>query len=337
MFPIVKPVRIRTTPILPLVYEDSLSYMEVLYKLLHKTNECIETLNDVSTVVSNHETRITTLETYIGELDGKLNAFKDYVQNQIDTFEAQVNEDFANLEDHFNTEFANLEAELRRELDSTISMVNTVVAGLERQFEGKFNEMSDELIAKVNRAINEMESDLLSFQREIRANLDTIDVRIDMLYNYINDVLADIAEHLPTVYYVTSPFTGRTITVQQAIDELYENGSRARACTCKEFESLGLTCSEFDAMELTAYEFDMFGLDKLPFIDDRFYMYSPFNGQYTTIKEVVIGLASLHQLDSDVYNCSEFDALELEASYFDGLEVTAYNFDWHSKNYVTAA
>ena len=337
MFPIVKPVHIRTTPILPLVYEDSLSYMEVLYKLLRKTNECIETLNDVSTVVTNHETRITNLETYIGELDGKLNAFKDYVQNQIDMFEAQVNEEFAELEAHYNDEFARLESELRQELESTIAMVNTVVAGLERQFEAKFNEMSNELVERVNTAINDMQADLLSFQREIRADLDTINVRINMLYDYINDVLADIAEHLPTVYFVTSPFTGRTITVQQAINELYENGSRARACTCKEFESLGLSCSEFDGFELTAYEFDMFGLDKLPFIDDRFYMFSPFNGQYTTIKEVVIGLASLHQLDSDVYNCSEFDGLEIEAGYFDGLEVTAYNFDWHSKNYVSVA
>ena len=100
---------------------------------------------------------------------------------------------------------------------------------------------------------------------------------------------------------------------------------------------MGLTCSEFDAFELTAYEFDMFGLDKLPFIDHRFYMYSPFNGEYTTIKEVVIGLASLHQLDSDVYSCSEFDALLIEAEAFENWEVSAYNFDWHSKNYVLAA
>lgn len=337
MFNRVSPVRIRCTPVLPLVYDDSLSYMEVLYKLLRKTNECIETLNSVSTVVENHETRITNIENYITNLQGQLDAFKVYVQNQIDTFEAQVNEDFANQQAHFNAEFARLEDELRREMDATIAMVNQTVANLEHNFEIKFEEMSYDLVREVNDAISQMSADLLTFQREIRGDIDTINVRIEMLYAYINDILADLASHLPIVYYVRSPFTGRIVPVQEAINELYENGSRARACTCKQFESLGLTCSEFDGFELTAYEFDMFGLDKLPFIDDRFYMYSPFDGRYVPVKEVVIKLAGLHQLDADVYNCDELDALELTAEYFDALEVTAYNFDWSSKNYVIPA
>ena len=322
--PRVTPLRgIRPTPILPIAYDDSLSYMEVLYKLIRKANECIETLNDLSGVVENHETRITDLEVYIRELDGKFNAFKAYVQNQIDTFEAQVNNDFATLE-----------AELRRELDATIADVNRTVANLERVFEGKFDELSADLIRKVNNSISQMSAELLTFQREIRNDIAGINVRIDMLYAYINEILEDIAEHIPIVYYVKSPFTGKTITVQQAIDELYEKGNRTRACTCQQFESLELTASEFDALELTAYEFDMFGLDKLPFKDYTMYMFSPFNGEWTSIKNVIIGLANLHQLASDVYTASERDALDLTASYLDGLEVTAFNLDWHDRNYV---
>ena len=42
----VKPVRLRTQKIIPLTYDDSLSYMEVLSKLAAKVNEIITDVND---------------------------------------------------------------------------------------------------------------------------------------------------------------------------------------------------------------------------------------------------------------------------------------------------
>lgn len=320
----VQPVHVRCTPILPLVYDDSLSYMEVLYKVLAKTNECINTLNEVSGIVENHETRISALENEISAIRAELESFKVYVQKQIDDFEEKVNNDFARLE-----------AEIRQELADTIATVNRQIASLEREFSRKFDALETELIGRINDALNQMDAELLAFEREVRADLDAVNVRIDMLREYVDDRLEDFAQHLPIVYYVKSPFTGEVVTVQEAINELFENGSRYRACTCNQFESLGLTCSEFDGLELTAYEFDMYGLDYLPFRDDRFYMYNPFNGEYTLVKEVVERLAGLHQLAGDVYTASEWDALELEAGYFDGLEISAYNLDWHDKTYIT--
>lgn len=320
----VQPIHARCTPILPLVYDDSLSYMEVLYKVLAKTNECINTLNEVSGIVENHEGRIAWLEEYVNGLQGQLDAFKVYVQKQIDDFEEKVNNDFARLE-----------AEIRQELADTIATVNRQIASLEREFSRKFDNLETELIGKINDALNQMDAELLAFEREVRADLDAVNVRVDMLREYVDDRLDDFAQHLPIIYYVKSPFTGEVVTVQEAINELFENGSRYRACTCNQFESLGLTCSEFDRLELTAYEFDMYGLDYLPFRDDRFYMYNPFNGEYTLVKEVVERLAGLHQLAGDVYTASEYDALELEAGYFDDLQISAYNLDWHDKTYIT--
>ena len=45
-----------TTKIIPLIYDDSLSYYEFLCKVLVKMNECIDTVNDMSAELTNFET-----------------------------------------------------------------------------------------------------------------------------------------------------------------------------------------------------------------------------------------------------------------------------------------
>ena len=48
-----------TTKIIPLIYDDSLSYYEFLCKVLVKMNECIDTVNDMSAELTNFETWTT--------------------------------------------------------------------------------------------------------------------------------------------------------------------------------------------------------------------------------------------------------------------------------------
>lgn len=63
--PKVKPFRFWSQKVLPLVYDDSLSYYEVLSKLTHKVNEVIETFNNkVVEVIEAYIPSIVAKATY---------------------------------------------------------------------------------------------------------------------------------------------------------------------------------------------------------------------------------------------------------------------------------
>lgn len=54
--------------VLPLVYDDSLSYYELLNKVVHKLNEVIITTNEIVVVVDEHESEINELRVQVDDL-----------------------------------------------------------------------------------------------------------------------------------------------------------------------------------------------------------------------------------------------------------------------------
>lgn len=55
--------------VLPLVYDESLSYYEVLCKLIHFINQLIDAINEMVDVLEEHDARITILENWKNTLD----------------------------------------------------------------------------------------------------------------------------------------------------------------------------------------------------------------------------------------------------------------------------
>ena len=66
------PNHIFVPKIVPLVYDDTLSYYEFLCKVLNKMNECIESLNALGVRVDDLEAAVEQLQTIIDGLDGRL-------------------------------------------------------------------------------------------------------------------------------------------------------------------------------------------------------------------------------------------------------------------------
>lgn len=79
------------SPVLPLVYDDSLSYYEQLCKLVKKTNEVIDTLNEFNVNIENM-------------VDGKIATLKDYVDaenlKQDDNLDAEIEKVYNDLNDN---------------------------------------------------------------------------------------------------------------------------------------------------------------------------------------------------------------------------------------------
>lgn len=72
--------------ILPLVYDDSLSYLEVLYKVVHYLNDVVSQTNALTEIVEIHETDITQLKEDMKYLQDEFEKVKngDYVSLYLD-------------------------------------------------------------------------------------------------------------------------------------------------------------------------------------------------------------------------------------------------------------
>ena len=289
----------RSTPVLPTVYDDSLSYLETLGKLWKKCDECIDLLNECIEFINSYDGRLTAVEEEMVRLRSEFVSFKASVQKQIDDFEAEVEHDFE---------------QLNRDLDNRF---NALVRSVERELAGFKTEVRQENA---------------EFHRTVTNQITALNGRIDLVFDWVEITLRQFLENLPESFVVVSPFSGQIVSVQTAINELYDNASRFRAITCAEFDSLGITASEFDALELTAWQFDVYGLDYLPIRDTKHYMYSPFTGEWTKISDVVVDLATLHRLYA--MTCTEFDGEELTVDEFEAYDMTAYQFDWTAKQII---
>ena len=331
----------KTMPIIPLVYDNSLSYLEMVAKLMKKTNDVIEDVNELIDISANHESRITGLENDFTNLRNEFLAFKAQLEQEFVNLETQLNakidQKIDELEAEINQQIADFTAEINRLIEAT----NARLTQLEEDVDQRITELEQEqrqqfaeLTARIIRELNDLKAEVYDAIDEMRQAVQLQgEITKAWVNNRLEQFLADLPDYTQTLVY--SPVSGKLMTVQNALNELYDYGIRVEGLTASEYDALGLTASEYDGLELTAFDYDMYGRKIIADLKDpRLYMYSPFTGEYVLVKDVVYSLAGLHQLTGAVFTASEYDALALSATDYDNQQVTAYDYDWNGKNII---
>lgn len=86
----ISPFKFWCQKVLPTVYDDSLSYYEVLNKVTEFLNEVITQMNTLTENVENYETELTAeWEQYKTELTAAWNEYKTYIDNYFDNLDVQ--------------------------------------------------------------------------------------------------------------------------------------------------------------------------------------------------------------------------------------------------------
>ena len=257
------------------------------------------------------------------------------VENEIDTFEQRVQEEFDRLAEEQAQAFAEQTAKLDLAIQQMKDEVNEEIVKLRKDvndaiadFQTQFNQLK----ASVEAEITQLR--ILINQEIVRLN-ETLEVNNQYIRQYVEDRLDQFINDFPTMIDlvpVYNPVRGTTTSLQQAINDLYDV-ARVYGLTAEQYDSLGLTAETYDGYELTAMEYDQYGYIKLGYPDENWYMISPFTGQYTKVKNVVMDLAHFHM---EGLTAGEYDALELEAEVYDLKEITAFDYDWFGKDILTA-
>lgn len=284
--------------VLPLVYDESLSYYEVLCKL----SEYIEdVINRLDTLENDLPNTINSL------IDSKLDSFKK-------EFTAMFNDEIANIRKEFTDLQTKIEQELKDYENATTEKIQEMLNEI-KEFEDKIN--SD--IIAINLNISKIIEDFSDYKK----NMNKIfEINMQELKKYIDEHITEI-----TRLYVKDPYDGKLKDVQIVLNEIVERQNYGYGLTATEYDNLQLTATQYDAKQLTAREYDFRGI--LVFFKEIYNkMRSPFSGKMEYYDNIIYDLCNFHR---NSYNCTEYDNKLITAETYESYMATAYVFDWNSK------
>lgn len=91
--------------VIPLVFDDSLSYYEAICKFMQKLNEVINALNNNAECIDELQGKYIILQNNFDALEVKWEEFKTYIENKFNTFKTEITTKEKNFETTINNEF----------------------------------------------------------------------------------------------------------------------------------------------------------------------------------------------------------------------------------------
>lgn len=292
--------------------------------LLSTYQEIIDSINTLNTWMAEHKIEYQDALAELNRIAGEIDTFEAQIEAQFDQLKAEQQEAFNEQTAKLNLAIQQMQNEVRAELDEFETEFNQAIADFTTQFEQIKLEIQNEIVSLR----------VLVNQEIVRLN-NLITGNNEYIQDYVENRLNEFLDEFPTILVnvpVYNPVRGTQTTIQQAVNDIYDM-SRVWGLTAQQYDFIGLTAKEYDDFALTAMEYDQFGYTKLGYPDENWYMVSPFTGQYSKVKDVVMDLAHFHM---DSLTAKEYDDLELEAEVYDDKQITAFNFDWFGKDILTA-
>ena len=308
----IKTFRFYCQKILPLVYDDSLSYIETLCKVSSKLNEVIDDYNELIDYYN-------TLPQLLEQITAKLSELDDFVDT--------INREFAELDARLTAKVDKKLAKVDEELAKSLELIEHEMAELEAKVNVEIERLRSELTQVIN-------SQLAVFRTELKLSENNTKAWTEAR---LNEFLAELPDVQNVLVY--NMITGKLEPVQDVIASMYD--VMREGLTAYEYDRLRLTASEYDnwivnsiPRGLKSVEYDVHGRKYL-YKEPKDYMNHPTSGKAVENKMVIDFNTSLLK-QSGSYSASEYDNVGITANNYDVLQLTAYEYDWFSNRKVTA-
>lgn len=213
------PIRFHCYKVIPLVYDESLSYYEQLCKVLHSLNSAIAAINDINDAISD----ISKLPIKVAELENEIVSFEANVNNLLEQMNNTL-EDYDTRFNEYDNRFNELEDKLTKEINNNVKALKDYIDETLGNIENEIRTIIQQEIEQIYIDVDRIEAALVDkFEQEIQKLIDSI---------------PDL-----TNIQVISPVSGKLTKVQNALDELFMN-TRYNALTVDEFNHLHLSINE---------------------------------------------------------------------------------------------
>lgn len=310
------PLFFKCHKILPLVYDESLSYYEVLCKVAKSVNETIDAVNNLNDNVSDVNSRVNQLTDKVNELAGEINGFEDEINAKFDALVVRIEAELGEKFEDYDRQFSELKAETQAELLELQDEMNNFMQFTFPQFQAEIRQTIEEELALMDAKFDSLEDELKAY-----------------IYNELQKILEEIPEHV----WVLDPTTGEYEDIQSVINNFY-NVLRYFALTADEFDALGMTVDELEHIVvngvprgLTCLEWDMYAKLFINVDKDKDKVSDYLNGELVDLERNV-DINNMLLKESGCYECGEFDSIGGDCDTIDSLDISAYRWDWFSNN-----
>lgn len=213
--------------VLPLVYDDSLSYTEQVSKLVYKVNEVIASMENMEE-----------------EILAQANAYTDNAIAQtfeeVDARIAQLDQDIRDQKIYFDDL-----------VEQTVDTFNGIVDDLQAQYQ-RFTQY-------VNGELTDVRGDIEDTNERLDASITAVNARTDLMIQLNNEyLLEEVTEHLPSIMKVLNILEGDYVTIQEMFDYLC-NLHIVDGIIVSTLAARALTCNRIVAINRTVRDCVMYG------------------------------------------------------------------------------
>lgn len=314
--------------VLPLVYDECLSYYEQLKYVIDNLNKLIDyvdtlenknieeskkyTDNKITELIHYTDGKLTTIEKSVVDLEKSFNEEIEKLQNKTEQEIAEMKKEFIS----FKNDVEKLENEISYKLIQIYGDFNELKKENVKQFETLKNEM----ISFINETLAFASGDYILVINPVSKKITTL-----------NQCLVDFYNYFYTIGNITKKKYDKAKLTLAYYDSLkikfIDYNIKGYFMLFKEIELNGVIKNILDEVEKkdALLSEDISKLELLTLIN------SPFTGKVEELKKVVNMLADLHK---NTFTALEYDNLNKKANEYDNILLNAYNYDWHGKNYI---
>ena len=227
--------------ILPLSYEESLSYYEVLCKLNDNVNKVIDEHNIMIDNVDLLNNSVLELNDRVEHVEGEIAGFEDRINAAFEALKIEINNEVDSKLHEVDLKLEDVDGKLH-EVDLKLADVDTRIEALELRLNNEIEAFRLYMENELRRVENDM-------MQVLNAALETLDKRFEKFSKdmqiYVQDEIRKALEKIPeiTSVIVKDPVTGVVMPIQQSLDNIFIHSS-VYALTIEEKLKIGLTIEE---------------------------------------------------------------------------------------------
>lgn len=297
--------------VLPLTYDDSLSYLETLAKVTEYLNVTIDEINKMGDAVE-----------YLNDLGEGWDARLKAMETQLEAMTHVIEEQNTNIAAKFS------------ELDDKIAAQDAALQLMSEELKIEIKTEIDDAITELTRIINEQ---LAIFQQMMDVNNAT-------LKKWVEDTLEEFKESIPSFedIIVVDPTTGELTDLQTALNHIYAGGKVSfGGLSCFEWIEVGLSWDEID--NIMVYSLPQGMTCNQINREARKHVYEVFkkshaihdilSGMWNTIKSQITTLAGI-TANAGTLTFTEFDSMDVDVDTLVSYNKTCYDYAWDSNAFI---
>lgn len=267
-------------------------------------------------------------------IEDEFNSFKPYIDSEFNKFKKEFNDEMNKRFDDIYLEIHKFEESIYNELndvkwkvDRNIEQFRSEIAEFRHEMNESFRNFSTEIEIK----FNELQKNLSDWENNFNIYLENrlngfdgymklyVSIEFKKCLQEMKDILNQWIEDFPPV---RNPINGELEGINKVLNDIWR--IHARGITVNQLVESAWTVNKLVEQKVTVMDIVTKGYDIL-YWKQAWKMYSPFNGRYVPISEVVYDLANLHKIPITIDNIISYQNTVNEIVNWN---ITAFDIIW---------